>query len=95
MNTSGLSRLGILSHHPGEAAPGSEHVWPETSGDETPTYLHPAVVIAAVSGYVWFLLVSWVVFFGYGYMGVMSLVQAISGSRLVSFRRPLAIDRRN
>jgi hypothetical protein len=61
---------GILSHHPGEAAPGSEHVWPETSGDETPTYLHPAVVIAAVSGYVWFLLVSWVVFFGYGYMGL-------------------------
>ncbi len=27
-------------------------------------------------------------FFGYGYMGVMSLVQAISSSRLVSFRRP-------
>ena len=34
-------------------------------------------------------------FFGYGYMGVMSLVQALSGSRLLSFWRPLAIDRRN
>src|SRR6267142_1527633 len=31
-------------------------------------------------------------FFGYGYMGVMSLVQAISGSRLVSFKRPTAVQ---
>src|SRR5437660_11141391 len=31
-------------------------------------------------------------FFGYGYMGVMSLVQAISSSRLVSFKRPTAVQ---
>jgi hypothetical protein len=33
-------------------------------------------------------------FFGYGYMGVMSLLQTTGGQRLQALRRPLAISRR-
>jgi len=74
---------GILLHEPRQAESGAEHVWPEVSGNEIPTYLHPAALVAAASGYAWFLLVSWVVFLGYGYMG-LSLVVAtlISGAML-------------
>ena len=55
-------------------------VWPEVSGNERPTYLHPAVVTASVGGYAWMLLVFWVVFCGYGYMGfTMVIATLISG----------------
>jgi hypothetical protein len=61
----------------------SRPVSPEVSGDEAPTYLHPVVLVAAASGYVWFLLVSWVVFAGYGYMGIsMAIATLISGAML-------------
>jgi hypothetical protein len=33
-------------------------------------------------------------FFGFGYMGLMSLLQTASGKRLLSLWRPLAVDRR-
>ncbi len=33
-------------------------------------------------------------FFGFGYMGLMSLLQSSSGKRLLSFWRPVALDRR-
>jgi hypothetical protein len=50
------------------------------SGNERPTYLHPAVVTASVGGYAWMLLVFWVVFCGYGYMGfTMVIATLISG----------------
>jgi hypothetical protein len=59
---------GILTHEPERAEPGAEHIWPEVSGNATPTYLHSGVVVAAASGYAWFLLAFWAVFWGYGYM---------------------------
>ncbi|MCA1624011.1 MAG: hypothetical protein LC778_09470, partial [Acidobacteria bacterium] len=33
-------------------------------------------------------------FFGFAYMGVMSILQTTSGKRLLSLWRPVAIDRR-
>jgi hypothetical protein len=74
---------GILTHNPPRSEPGCGQVWPEASGHETPTYLHPVVIITAASGYAWFLLVFWVVFFGYGYMGIsMTVATLISGTML-------------
>jgi hypothetical protein len=67
---------------------------------ETPTYLHPAVLVVVTSGYAWFLLVSWVVFFGHGYMGItlvvatmisalMAGMMAVAGGRNVTpWQRP-------
>lgn len=34
-------------------------------------------------------------FFGFGYMGIMSLLQTSSGKKLLSFWRPVALDRRS
>jgi hypothetical protein len=74
---------GILTHHPLQAEPGAEHVWPETSGEAKPTYLHPAVLTTTAAGYAWILLVFWVVFWGYGYMGLsMAVATLISGTML-------------
>src|ERR1700722_2373758 len=73
----GQAPTGILIHEPRQAEPGAEHVWPEVSGHETPTYLHPAVLIVTASGYAWFLLVFWVVFWGYGYMGLTLAVATL------------------
>jgi hypothetical protein len=68
---------GILTHDPLQAEPGAEHVWPEVSGEERPTYLHPMVLVTAAGGYAWTLLVFWVVFWGYGYMGVSMTVATL------------------
>ena len=59
---------GILTHEPERAEPGAEHVWPEVTGNATPTYLHAGVVVAAAAGYAWFLLAFWAAFWGFGYM---------------------------
>ena len=59
---------GILTHEPERAEPGAENVWPDVAGEATPTYLHSGVVVAAASGYAWFLLAFWAAFWGYGYM---------------------------
>lgn len=59
---------GIFTHEPTRAEPGSEHVWPAVAGTAKPTYLHAGVVIAAASGYAWFLLAFWAAFWGFGYM---------------------------
>lgn len=59
---------GILTHEPERAEPGAKHVWPEVTGNATPTYLHAGVVVAAAAGYAWFLLAFWAAFWGYGYM---------------------------
>ncbi|HME22958.1 MAG TPA: hypothetical protein VKI44_16745 [Acetobacteraceae bacterium] len=60
---------GVPPHRPPQAERGAEHVRPELSYEETPTYVYPAVVATAVAGYVWMLFVFWIVFAGYGYMG--------------------------
>jgi hypothetical protein len=59
---------GILSHEPTRADPGADYVWPEVSGDVTPTYLHGGVVVTVAAGYAWFLLAFWAAFWGFGYM---------------------------
>jgi hypothetical protein len=51
------------------------HVQSQPWDNPRPTYLHSAAVIAAASGYAGFLLISWALFFGRGYMG-LSLVVA-------------------
>ena len=68
---------GILSHEPERAEPGAEHVWPEVSGQGTPTYLHGGVVVAAAAGYAWLLLAFWIAFWGYGYMMVTMAVATL------------------
>ena len=74
---------GILSHEPTRADPGAEHVWPEVSGDVTPTYLHGGVVVTVAAGYAWFLLAFWAAFWGFGYMMfTMVVVTLISGTML-------------
>jgi hypothetical protein len=79
----GEAPTGILTHDPRLAEPGAERVWPEVSGPATPTYLHPLVIIAAASGYGWFLLVFWIAFAGYGYMtAAMTVATLISGTML-------------
>ena len=56
---------------------------PERQTIRHPTYLHPAVVIVAASGYAWTLLVYWAVFFGYGTMGLsLAVATLISGVML-------------
>jgi hypothetical protein len=75
---------GVLLHRPSLA----EHTTtPEVSGNERPTYLHPAVVTASVGGYAWMLLVFWVVFCGYGYMGftmvIATLISAVMLALLI------------
>ncbi len=52
----------------------AEHVRPDVSRNETPTYLHPAVVTTVLAGYAWMLLVFWIVFAGYGYMSLALFV---------------------
>ena len=74
---------GILTHEPERADPGAEHVWPEVSGDVTPTYLHGGVVVTVAAGYAWFLLAFWAAFWGFGYMMfTMVVVTLISGTML-------------
>jgi hypothetical protein len=74
---------GIFVHQPPRAEPGAEHIWPEVSGTEEPTYLHPGAIIGAASGYAGFLLVSWMVFAGHGYMGLtLAVATMISGVML-------------
>ena len=65
---------GVPPHRPPQAERGAEHVRPELSYEETPTYVHPAVVATAMAGYVWMLFVFWIVFAGYGYMGVSLVI---------------------
>jgi hypothetical protein len=68
---------------PAEADPRTEDARPEISGDESPSYLHPVVLILAAAGYAWFLLVFWIVFWGHGYMGIsMAVATLISGAML-------------
>jgi hypothetical protein len=57
--------------------PETAHVQPQPWDDPKPTYLHSAAVIAAASGYAGFLLISWVVFFGSGYMGLTLVVATL------------------
>ncbi len=68
---------------PGVAERRADQEWLRVSRDETPAYLHPAVIIAAGAGYAWLLLVFWVVFFGRGYMELsLVVVTLISGVML-------------
>jgi hypothetical protein len=74
---------GILTHEPERADPAAKHVWPEASGDATPTYLHAGVLVAATADYAWLLLAFWVVFWGYGYMMItMAVATLISATML-------------
>ena len=74
-------RPSILPHHhffPAE--PPDLPAWPDVAGNEEPTYLHPAVVRIAASGYAWMLLMFWIIFAGYGYMGfTLFIATMISG----------------
>jgi hypothetical protein len=74
---------GIITHEPERAEPGAERVWPQASGKATPTYLHAGLVVAAASGYGWFLLAFWAAFWNYGYM-----MLAMAVATLISVTMP-------